>query len=291
MKKLLCVCAAALLFTVSGCSDATTSVTDGSTALITVGNTKITKENVYTGLKTQGAVNSIINMVTQIICDNEIPLTDEIKAEAQSTMDSFKGYVGEENWDAFIKGNGYASEEDYFNQRVVLAARAGHITEKYLEEDWSNVISVYKPRQVQIFTTDDEEVANKALEAIKGGKEVADVVEEMGGITENYNGSTQTLSSESGLPTNVWGNITKVTENNTVLDEVQYSLDLTTYYVVKVIATNPEDFKETAIKGLASSTTLQNEGFAYYLKKYNFNIYDIDIYNAFKTQAPQYLVQ
>lgn len=86
----------------------------GSTALITVGNTKITKENVYTGLKTQGAVNSIINMVTQIICDNEIPLTDEIKAEAQSTMDSFKGYVGEENWDAFIKGNGYASEEDYF---------------------------------------------------------------------------------------------------------------------------------------------------------------------------------
>lgn len=113
----------------------------------------------------------------------------------------------------------------------------------------------------------------------------------MGGITENYNGSTQTLSSESGLPTNVWGNITKVTENNTVLDEVQYSLDLTTYYVVKVIATNPEDFKETAIKGLASSTTLQNEGFAYYLKKYNFNIYDIDIYNAFKTQAPQYLVQ
>ena len=113
-----------------------------------VSYTHLTKENVYTGLKTQGAVNSIINMVTQIICDHEIPLTDEIKAEAQSTMDSFKGYVGEENWDAFIKGNGYASEEDYFNQRVVLAARAGHITEKYLEEDWSNVISVYKPRPV-----------------------------------------------------------------------------------------------------------------------------------------------
>ena len=37
------------------------------------------------------------------------------------------------------------------------------------------------------------------------------------------------LSSESGLPTNVWGNITKVTENNTVLDEVQYSLDPVSY--------------------------------------------------------------
>lgn len=291
MKKLLCVCAAALLFTVSGCSDATTSVTDGSTSLITVGGTSITKEDVYTGLKTQGAVNSIINMVTELICDKEIPLTDEIKAEAQSTMDSFKGYVGEENWDAFIKGNGYASEEDYFNQRVVLAARAGHITEKYLEEDWSNIVDVYKPRQVQIFTTDDEEKANQALEAIKGGKDVAEVVEELGGITDSYNGSVQTLSSESGLPANVWGNITKVTENNTVLDEVQYNLDLTAYYVVKVVGTDPEEFKEIAIKGLASVTDIQNESFAFYLKKYNFNIYDIDIYNAFKTQAPQYLIQ
>lgn len=291
MKKLLCVCAAALLFTVSGCSDATTSVTDGSTSLITVGGTSITKEDVYTGLKTQGAVNSIINMVTELICDKEIPLTDEIKAEAQSTMDSFKGYVGEENWDAFIKGNGYASEEDYFNQRVVLAARAGHITEKYLEEDWSNIVDVYKPRQVQIFTTDDEEKANQALEAIKGGKDVAEVVEELGGITDSYNGSVQTLSSVSGLPANVWGNITKVTENNTVLDEVQYNLDLTAYYVVKVVGTDPEEFKEIAIKGLASVTDIQNESFAFYLKKYNFNIYDIDIYNAFKTQAPQYLIQ
>lgn len=291
MKKLLCVCAAALLFTVSGCSDATTSVTDGSTSLITVGGTSITKEDVYTGLKTQGAVNSIINMVTELICDKEIPLTDEIKAEAQSTMDSFKGYVGEENWDVFIKNNGYASEEDYFNQRVVLAARAGHITEKYLEEDWTNVVDVYKPRQVQIFVTDDEEKANQALEAIKGGKDVAEVVEELGGITDSYNGSVQTLSSQSGLPANVWGNITKVTENNTVLDEVQYNLDLTAYYVVKVVGTDPEEFKETAIKGLASVTDIQNESFAFYLKKYNFNIYDIDIYNAFKTQAPQYLIQ
>lgn len=291
MKKLLCVCAAALLFTVSGCSDATTTVSDGSTSLITVGGTSITKDDIYTGLKTQGAVNSIINMVTELICDKEIPLTDEIKAEAQSTMDSFKGYVGEENWDAFIKNNGYASEEDYFNQRVVLAARAGHITEKYLEEDWTNVVDVYKPRQIQIFVTDDEEKANQALEAIKGGKDVAEVVEELSGITDSYNGSVQTLSSQSGLPANVWGNITKVTENNTVLDEVQYNLDLTAYYVIKVVGTDPEEFKETAIKGLASVTDIQNESFAFYLKKYNFNIYDIDIYNAFKTQAPQYLIQ
>lgn len=291
MKKLLCVCAAALLFTVSGCSDATTNVTDASTALVSVGKTKITKENIYTGLKTQGAVNSIINRVTEIICDNEIPLTDEIKAEAQATMESFKGYVGEENWDNFIKGNGYASEEDYFNQRVVLAARAGHITEKYLDEAWSKVASNTNPRQVQIFATDDEEKAKQALEAIKGGKEVKAVIEELGGISEDYDGSTQTLTSESGLPTNVWGNIVKVTEDNTVLDEVQYSLDLTKYYVVKVIATNPDDFKETAIKALATSTNIQNEGFAYYLKKYNFNIYDIDIYNAFKTQAPQYIIK
>ncbi len=288
MKKLLCVCAAALLFTVSGCSDATTSVSDGSQALITIGDTKITKQDIYTGLKTQGAVNVIINRVTQIICENEIPLTDEMTEEARSTMESFKQYVGEDNWDEFIKSNGYGSEEEYFNDRVVLSARAGHITDKYLEEEWATVVDTYKPRQVQIFMSEDEETATKALEEIQGGKEVKDVVTELGGKT--YTGETQTLTSASGLSSNVWNNIVTA-ESGTVVDQVLYSLDLSGYYVVKVIDADPENFKDEAISALSSSTDVQNEAFAYFLKKYNFGIYDIDVYNAFKIQAPQYIVE
>ena len=49
MKKILCCLA--LLFALTGCKDAVSGVTNGDEALITVGKTEITKNDVYTGLK------------------------------------------------------------------------------------------------------------------------------------------------------------------------------------------------------------------------------------------------
>lgn len=291
MKKILCTCCVALLFMVSGCSDALTGVSDDKTALITIGDTKITKGDLYEGLKSQGATTSIINQVSAIIVEKEVPVTDEITKEAKESMETLKSYIGEEQWTQFLTETGYENEEAYFNDRVMLAARSGKITDKYLETDFTNIISKYKPMQVQVFETDSEEKATQALEMIQSGKEVKDVVTELEGITETYTGDTQILTAESGLPTNVWANVTKVTEANTVLDQVQFNLDLTSYFIVKVIEPNAENFKEAAIKTMATSQTIQNDAFAYFLNKYGFTIYDIDVYNAFKTQAPQYLVQ
>ena len=291
MKKILCTCCVALLFMISGCKDAVSGISDESTALITIGNTKITKGDIYEGLKSQGAVTSIINKVSAIIVEKEIPLTDEIKKEAEESLATLKTYVGEEKWEQFLKDTGYATEEDYFNERVLLAARSGKITDKYLADDFANIIAKYKPMQVQVFETDSEETATKALAMIKEGKEVKDVVTELEAITENFNGETQVLTNENGLPANVWANVSKITEPNTVIDQIQFNLDLTSFYVVKVIDSNAENFKDLAIKVMATNQTIQDDAFAYYLNKYNFTLYDIDAFNAFKVQAPNYIVQ
>lgn len=291
MKKIISACCVALLFMVSGCSDATTSISNESTALITVGNTKITKGEIYDALKAQGSVNSIINSVTEFLVEKEVEVTEEITENAKKTLENFKKYIGEDKWENFLSDSGYASEEDYFNDRVMIAARSGELVNKYLEQDYENAAATYHPVKVQIFETDNQETAEKALEAVKGGKEVKDVVTEFEGNTKNYTGETMIVTSESGLPSNVWSNITKVTDADTVLDTVQFSLDLTTFYVVKVVDTDANNFKEEAIATMASTTSIQNAGFAYFLDKYDFTIYDIDVYNAFKAQSPSYIVQ
>ena len=51
MKKILCFLSFALLITLTGCTDVKTTITNGDEALITVGKTEITKDEIYTALK------------------------------------------------------------------------------------------------------------------------------------------------------------------------------------------------------------------------------------------------
>ena len=106
------ICMAALLVALSGCSNASTNISDPSIKIVTIGNTTtITRGDVYPILKNQGGVSSIISQVTKIICDKEVPVDDEIKKKAEESLATFKSLVGEENWESFIASTGYSSEE------------------------------------------------------------------------------------------------------------------------------------------------------------------------------------
>lgn len=63
------------------------------------------------------------------------------------------------------------------------------------------------------------------------------------------------------------------------------------YYVIRVIHADPNDFKEEAIEAMASISTMQTTAFTHYLKKYDFRIYDIDIYQDINESQPDYIVQ
>ena len=93
MKKILCCLA--LLLTLTGCKDAVSGVTNGDEALITVGKTEITKNDVYTGLKTENGVTSIISKITAYVVEKEVPITDEIKKEANEYLAEVKKSISE----------------------------------------------------------------------------------------------------------------------------------------------------------------------------------------------------
>lgn len=290
MKKLLTVCAFALLVTLSGCKDATTSLSDGNDALITVGNTTITKNDVYTGLKSENGVTAIISKLTAYIVDQEVPVTDEMMSEAQSTMQSFKDTVGEENWSTFLSSMGYENEQQYLEERALLSVRASQLTSKYITDNYDEIKENYQIRKLRIFQTTDSSIAAEVQEKVKNGElTIEEAVNQYDSVTTTYDGSDQILTNASGLGSDIWENIMAVTEDNTLLDLYQYSSDLSNFYVIEVVSVDvPLEEAQSTIEGLS---TIADDAFAYYLKKYNFTVYDIDLYNGIQSQKPSYIVQ
>lgn len=290
MKKLLTVCAFALLVTLSGCKDATTSLSDGNDALITVGNTTITKNDVYTGLKSENGVTAIISKLTAYIVDQEVPVTDEMMSEAESTMQSFKDTVGEENWSTFLSSMGYENEQQYLEERALLSVRASQLTSKYITDNYDEIKENYQIRKLRIFQTTDSSIAAEVQEKVKNGElTIEEAVNQYDSVTTTYDGSEQILTNASGLGSDIWENIMAVTEDNTLLDLYQYSSDLSNFYVIEVVSVDvPLEEAQSTIEGLS---TIADDAFAYYLKKYNFTVYDIDLYNGIQSQKPSYIVQ
>lgn len=292
MKKILCLMAFTLMFTLTGCKDAVTSLTDGNEALITIGKTEITKDEIYTSLKSKNGVTVILSKLTNFIVDKEVPITDEIKKEAQEYVDSFISYIGKDTMKTYVESMGYESVESYRDNAVVASIRAEKISDKYISECFEELNKQYQLRKVQILQTSDSKIATEIQAAIKEGKltfEDALVQYKDKLTTTTFTGKEQIISNKTSLDKSVLSNIFAVEEENTLLPTYQFNDKINTFYVVKVLdlEVSLEEGKDTLL-GISS---IGDEAFAHYLKEYGFVVYDIDLYNGIYANAPTYLVQ
>ena len=139
MKKLLSLLCLALLVSLTGCKDAKTSLTNGDEAWVTVGKTTITKNDVYSSLKSESGVTAMISKITAYIVDKEVPVTEEMKKEAQEYLETFKTYLSGDSWKSFLESMGYESEEQYRDENLLLSVRSEKITEKYVEACYDEI--------------------------------------------------------------------------------------------------------------------------------------------------------
>lgn len=290
MKKILCCLA--LLFALTGCKDAVSGVTNGEEALITVGKTEITKNDVYTGLKTENGVSSIISKITSYIVEKEVPVTEDIKKEAKEYLAEVKKSVSEANWKAFLETMGYENEQQYIDERVILSIQATELTSTYIDANYDQLKEDYQIRKVQIFETADSKVAGEVQEKVKKGEltipEAVKAYKDKA-VTTTFNGSEQIITNATSLDSSIIENIMEITEDNTLLDVYQFSADLKKFYVVKVVSVDVKlDEAKDTLLGLSN---VADQGFAHYLEKYDFTIYDIDLFNGINAQAPTYIVQ
>lgn len=288
MKKLLTsLCACLLLVGLSGCSDASADISDGNKVLMKIGNSTVTKEDMYVSLTNYGSITPLINAVTEKIVEKEVPITDDMYDEAKEAIEATKKYFGEK-WDEYLKDSlGYDSEEAYINERVIFTVRAERLSKKYIKENYKALDTKYRPMKVQILEAESKEKAEQALKAIKDGATFEDAIKSYGKDT-TYKGSIELIHSDSTTPKVVF--TTARSMDNGKLSAILEDANTNAYYIVKMIEADSTKFKEDAINSLAQINEIADEAFIHYLTKYDFKIYDVTFYNLLKEQKEEYLV-
>ena len=290
-NKFVLVLGAALML--GGCGNATANISHGSDVIGTIGNTSITDGDIYSSLKSTSGYSYALTMIREQIFAREIEVTDEMRQQAQDEYDQYAeqyeaqdtGMTAEE----YVIYLGYESVDDYINKVYLPNYEQQALNAKYMDDDNANFLEEYEPVKAQIIQTSDQDTASQALEALNNGDDFADVAEEYNDST-TYDGSEQIVTTQSGLPTAVMTKLNDA-EDGTLVNEVIADTTNGYYYVVRLVSKDYETIKDDIVEALQDNTTLTNDAMVYYLKKYNFTVYDVDIFNALRDSNPEYLVQ
>lgn len=296
MKKTTTLCmAAVMLLTLSACKDASVDISNGGEVLFTVGSTKVTNDDIFRPIFTSAGYNEVVTRVNNIIYEKEVPADDAINADAKKNLADTKESLGD-NFSYYLSQSGIKDEEEYLNKVALPSAQAKALTKKFLTANAEEQLTTYKPVKVRIIQCTSEENAKNALAAAQQGENMEAVATQFG-KTDTYKGDETIVNQSSGLPSAVWAKISVITDHDAMINEV-ITDNITdsenpVYYVVKVTNTKAMDeFQEEAIESIVNtSTTAQKDAMVYYLKQYDFHVYDIDIYNSYKSSNPDYLVQ
>ena len=284
MKNILAGACALILL--AGCSDASAKLANGSETVMTVGNQTFSKNDIYQMLVSSAAGDTVYSKAQTFIAEQEVELTDEMKDSAKNTLELYSMMYGDQFTD-YLKSSGL-TEDDYVNTVILPSMQAEKLPEIYINEHFDELVSTYEPIQVIVLSFSSEEDASKAISALKDGSATAE--EAAASNNSASNGEPEILVNSSMTYDSA---VLTVLRSGSVDDgwvEVPSS-DGSLFYVVKIVSKDASDFKDEAVTAFSGISTVTTEATDYFFRKYNFHVYDIDVYNQLKSNYPQILVQ
>ncbi len=280
MKKLLVILSLSLLL--MGCGNKTTNVSNSSDVLVKVGNQSITVGQVYSQMMAADSTTIIKQMATRIILDKEVPVTDEIKAEADTILQEFVDSVYD-NLDLYLEYYGYKDETDYYDNGIIPSIQQETLVKSQLTDNFDAIVAGYRPKKIRLIEIADATLAATALAEIKAGEEFTVVAEKY--ASANFFGDEELVNNTSSIPTVVIDFIDYLTIPT--LSEVL--TDGTTNYIVQITSADTNKLKDEIIETFSLDTTFSEKTLETYFIKYNFSIYDKTIYDLFSQSFPTYL--
>ena len=110
-----------------------TKTKNGDDIVISVDGKTITADDLYSELKEQNGRNVAINMIDEYILNKEYETTDDIKASAEATIESYKNTYGD-NYEAFLEYNGISSDSE-LKELLIANSKLTLVTEDYIENN------------------------------------------------------------------------------------------------------------------------------------------------------------
>lgn len=284
MKKLLLTVIVAL--TLAACGNVTTEISDKDTALLTVGSTKITNEQVYTALIAQDAAGIVKQMATQVILNAEVEQTPEMIAEAELELANFTETMGE-NAEVYLQYYGYKDMDDYYTNGILPTLQQDILVEKYLRDNYVEISNNYLPKMVRIIEVTDSALADAALAAIQAGTDFSTVASQY--TTSAYPGDEEMVYTASDLPSVVltWMN----TQVSPTLSPVLPDTDNATNYIVQITVADPNKIEDDVISAFGFDQTFIEMALQDAFVRNGFTLYDKSIYDQFILSYPSYLAE
>ena len=289
MKKLLYVLLVVLLLCTTACSadDGHATVTGSDDPIITIEGKDYTKNDFYEAMMAANATGVVLQKLSDMIYDVEIGTDDtEILAEAEKDVQDLKNTAGE-MIDIYLQIYGYSSVEEY-RMSVITYLKQNAIIKKYLNANFEENVKTIAPRKVQIIQAKSKEDADKALEELRAGKDFKEVAKQYS--TTNFKGDVQIVHRNTTTIDEVIVDMLAVVTEPTLTSQPLMNVEKTYWYVVNFVETDPNQFKDELIEQLAAEDTkLSDKAFAYYAKKGNFKVFDIDLYKEMQKSYSDYL--
>lgn len=281
----------------TGCAGAQTTVKKGDSTLFQVGDTVVTKRQVYDTVKYNKGTSYSIEKIKEKIEKIEVKNEDQIKKRIDILYKQYEEYYGkEESFESQVKNSGYKDVDEFKKKVLRPQVLEELLMEKYANKRIDKYLKQYKPVIAKVLAVEGEDAAKEAAKALKSGASWDNVYAKYTSENSSYQNTKKVLTtSDSDLNQDDIKNLYK-NKKTGVMTKVYApsNNDSTTRYLINVIScdvTSDEYYADFINQLKSLDSNFEKNLWKHYLKKHNFEVHDQDIFNIIRVDNPEYLYQ
>lgn len=243
-----------------------TSVENGDKVIITEDSVTITKNDLYKYFLDNNGTNLTLDYAINYICDAELTNQEDIDTKVDELKQQYIDYVGD-NLENYAIESGYDDEQSFIDDIILPSAKTALLQEKYINDNYDKIIKNYKVKYIKTITVDTE---SQALKIIEGSTDE----DAFNNYMTEYSGTDQGLVTKesSSLDENIIKKLSKFTKDG-IYSKVIKTSD-SQYAVIWVYNTDISDLEDEIKASLLEISNISQDSETYYLKKYNFDVYE-----------------
>ena len=238
-----------------------TSVKNGDKEIISEDSVSITKNDLYEYFLNNNGMNLTLDTAIDFICDKELDDEEALNAKIEEIKQQYIDYIGTD-LASYAEENGYADEQSFIDDVITPDAKSTLLKEKYINDNYDELIKDYKVKYIKTITLDTE---SQALKIIEGSKDEASFNNYM----NEYSGTDQGLVTKDStiLDENLTKKLGKFTKDG-IYSQVIKTSD-SKYAVVWVYNTDKSKLKDEISSSLSEISDINQDAETFYLRKYN----------------------
>lgn len=319
-KTLLTLGVCVLVLGLVGCGK-TPTLKNGEKVIASVKGKKITAEDLYETLKSQGGQSTLVNMIDEFIVNKEVETDEDAETYAESQIESYKSSYKSygQDFEEAITSAGYEDEDD-FKDALIVEYKKNIVTEDFVKDSIEdseiekyyedNIYGDIEAKHILISVdTDDDATDEEKEKAEKKAKKKAEKIIEKLNNGESFSKLAKKYSDDEGTASNggkltvTYGDVVdEFWEGVNSLEDKTYTKEPVKseygYHIIYRISQKDKpklsEVKDDIIDKLVDEKmdeddTLQTQAMVALRKKYNMSINDSSLKKAYNSAVKESL--